>query len=106
MKISNIFKTNTKKKKKKNVFYSTGDWHAKARSQEIPRIKGKFGLEVWNEAGQMVTEFCQENTLVTANNFSHQHETDLHVDIDQIVNIEIRLIMFFTAEDGEALHSQ
>ena len=54
----------------------------------------------------MVTEFCQENTLVTANNFSHQHETDLHVDIDQIVNIEIRLIMFFTAEDGEALHSQ
>ena len=81
MKISNIFKTNTKKKK--NVLYSTGDWHAKARSQEIPRIKGKFGLEVWNEAGQMVTEFCQENTLVTANNFSHQHETDLHVDIDQ-----------------------
>ena len=28
---------------------------------------GKFGLEVQNEAGQRLTEFCQENALVIAN---------------------------------------
>ena len=28
------------------------------------------------------------------------------MDITQMVNTEIRLIIFFAAEDGEALHSQ
>ena len=35
----------------------TGDWNAKVRNQEIPRVTGKFGLEVQNEAGQRLTEF-------------------------------------------------
>ena len=30
-------------------------------------MTGKFGLGVQNEAGQRLTEFCQENTLVIAN---------------------------------------
>ena len=34
---------------------------------KIPGVTGKFGLEVQNEAGQRLTEFCQENTLVIAN---------------------------------------
>ena len=42
-------------------------WNAKVGSQEIPRITGKFVLGVQNEAGQRLTEFCQENTLVIAN---------------------------------------
>ena len=33
------------------------------RSQEIPGVTGKFGLVVQNEAGQRLTEFCQESTL-------------------------------------------
>ena len=39
----------------------------KSRSQEIPGVTGKFGLGVQNEAGQRLTEFCQENTVVIAN---------------------------------------
>ena len=44
-----------------------GDWNAEVGSQEIPGVTGKFGLGVQIEAGQRLTEFCQENTLVTAN---------------------------------------
>ena len=43
------------------------DWNAKVRSQETPGITGKFGLGVQNEAGQRLTEFCQENALVMEN---------------------------------------
>ena len=52
---------------KKEVLFITGDWNAKVRSQETPRVTGNFGLEVQNEAGQMLIEFCQENALVIAN---------------------------------------
>ena len=36
--------------------------------QQIPRVTGKVGLGVQNEAGQRLAEFCQENALVIANN--------------------------------------
>ena len=48
---------------KKDVLFIIGDWNAKVGSQEIPGVTGKFGLEVQNEAGQRLTEFCQENPL-------------------------------------------
>ena len=35
---------------KKNVLFIIGDWNAKARSQEISGVTGKFGLGVQNEA--------------------------------------------------------
>ena len=35
-------------------------WNAKVGSQEILGVTGKFGLGVQNEAGQRLTEFCQE----------------------------------------------
>ena len=41
-----------------------GDWNAKVGSQETPRVTGKFGLGVQNEAGQRLIESCQENALV------------------------------------------
>ena len=47
----------------KVVLFIIGDWNAKLGSQEIPEVIGKFGLGVQNEAGQRITEFCQENTL-------------------------------------------
>ena len=55
-----------------------GDWNAKVGSQEIPGITGKFDFGVQNERGQRLTEFCQENALVIANNFFQQHERRLY----------------------------
>ena len=52
---------------KKYVLFIIGDWNAKVGSQETPGITGKFSLGVQNKAGQRLTEFCQENTLVIAN---------------------------------------
>ena len=39
---------------KKDVLFIIGDWNAKVGSQETPRVTGKFGHGVWNEAGQRV----------------------------------------------------
>ena len=52
---------------KKDVLFIIGDWKEKVGSQETPRVTGKFGLGMRNEAGQRRIEFCQENALVTAN---------------------------------------
>ena len=62
----------------KDVFFITGDWNAKIGSQEIPGVTGKFGLGVQNEAGQRLTEFCQENALVIANTLFQQHRRQLY----------------------------
>ena len=43
---------------KKDVLVILGDWNAKVGSQETPGITGKFGLGMWNEAGQRLIEFC------------------------------------------------
>ena len=59
---------------KKDVVFITGDWNAKVGSQEIPGVTGKFGLGVQSEAGQRLTEFCQENALVIANTLFQQHK--------------------------------
>ena len=63
---------------KKDVLFIIGDWNAKVGSQEIPRVTGKFGLLVWNEPGQRLIEFCQENTLVIANTLLQQHKRRLY----------------------------
>ena len=44
---------------KKGVLFIIGDWNAKVGSQETPGVTGKFGLGVWNEAGQRLIECCQ-----------------------------------------------
>ena len=59
---------------KKDVLFIIGDWNAKAGSQEIPGVTGKFGPGVQNEAGQRLIEFCQENALVIANTPFQQHK--------------------------------
>ena len=63
---------------KKDVLFTIGDWNAKVGSQEIPGVIGKFGLGVQNEAGQRLTEFCQENALVIANTLFQQHKRQLN----------------------------
>ena len=59
---------------KKDVLFIIGDWNAKIGGQETPGVTGKFGLGVQNEAGQKLTEFCQENALVIANTLFQQHK--------------------------------
>ena len=63
---------------KKDVLFIVGDWNAKVGSQETPGITGKFVLGVWNEAGQRLIEFCQENALVIANTRFQQHKRRLY----------------------------
>ena len=58
----------------KGVLFIIGDWNANAGSQETPGVIGKFGLGVWNEVGQMLIEFWQENTLVIPNTLFQQHK--------------------------------
>ena len=63
----------------KRCSFHNRDWNAKVRSQEIPGVTGKFGLGVQNEAGQKLTEFCQENALVITNTlFQHTRDGSTH----------------------------
>ena len=64
---------------KKDVLFVIEDCNAKVKSQEISRITSKFGLGVQNEAGQRLTEFCQENSLVIANTLFQQLERCLYI---------------------------
>ena len=50
----------------------------KVGSQETPGVTGKFALGVQNEAGQRLTEFYQENTMVVANNLFQEHKKRLY----------------------------
>ena len=63
---------------KKDVLFIIEDWNVKVGSQEIHGLTGKFGLLVQNEAGQRLTEFCQENTLVIANALFQQHKRQFY----------------------------
>ena len=44
----------------------------------MPGVTGKLGFGVLNEGGERLTEFCQENTLVTANILFQQHKNQLY----------------------------
>ena len=62
----------------KDVLFIIGDWNAKVGNQETPRVTGKFGLGVWNEAGQRLIELSQKNALVIANTLFQQHKRRLY----------------------------
>ena len=62
----------------KDVLFIIGDWNAKVGSQETPGVTGKFGLGIWNEAGQSLIESCQENVLVITNTLFQQHKRRLY----------------------------
>ena len=90
---------------KKDVLFIIGDWNAKVESQDIPGVTVKFGLGKQNEAGQRLTEFCQENVLVIAYTLFQQIRDYFTHGHHQTVNTEIKLITFFVVEDGEAVYS-
>ena len=63
---------------KRDVLFIIGNWNAKVGSQETLGVTGKFGLRIWNEAGQRLIEFCRENAPVIANTLFQQHKRRLY----------------------------
>ena len=79
----------------------------KQEVSETPGVTGKFGLGIQNEAEKRKangvlprqrTGHSNHPLPTTQENTRHGH--------NQMANKEIRLIIFFAAKDGEALHSQ
>ena len=91
---------------KKDALFIIGDWNTNVGSQETPGVTSKSGFGIWNEAGKRLIESCQDNTLVIVNTLFQQHREDSKQEHHQMVNTEIRLIMFFAARDGEVLYHQ
>ena len=90
---------------KKGVLFIIGDWNTKIGSQETPGVTGRFGLGVQNEAEQK-TSFAKRmhwSKQIPSSNNTIEDSTHGH---HQMVNTEIRLIIFLAAKDGEALYSQ
>ena len=90
---------------KNDVLFIRGDWNAKVGSQETPGVIGKFGLGMWNEVGQRLIEFCQENALVIANTLFQQHKRRLYTWTSPDGQHQNQIV-FFAAKDEEALYSQ
>ena len=86
-------------------FYYRG-LKCKSRKSRDTGVIGKIVLGVQNKTGQRVTEFWQENTLIIARPSSNNTREDSTHGHHQMVNTEIRLIIFCAAKDGEALYSQ
>ena len=85
---------------KKDVLFIIGDWNAKVGQQEIPGVTGKFGLRVQNEAGQRLNRVLPRECT---SHSKHPFPTHGH---HEMVNIEIRLMVFFAVKDGDTLYSQ
>ena len=96
------FRINTQKA---YLFHNRG-LECKSRNLKTPGITGKFDFGVQNEAGQWLIEFCQENALARQTPSSNNTREDSTHGHHQIVNTEIRLIIFYAVKDGEALYSQ
>ena len=55
---------------------------------------------------ERLTEFCQQNHWSQQTPSSNNTREDSTREHQQLANTEIRLIILFAAEDGEALYSQ
>ena len=91
---------------KKDVLFIIGDWNAKVESQETPGVTGKFGLGMWNEAGQRLRVFPRKCTGQSKHPLPTTQEKTPHMDITRWSTSKPDLIIFFAAKDGEALYSQ
>ena len=60
---------------KKDVLFIIEDWNTKVGSQETPGVTGKFGLGIWNQAGQRIRTGHSKYPLPTT------QEKTLHMDI-------------------------
>ena len=68
------------------------------KQEEISGVTGKSGFGVQNEAGQRLTEFCQENALVIANTLFQQHKRRLYTLPEKTLCVQRRL---WTSPDGQ-----
>ena len=91
---------------KKDILFIIGDWNAKVGSQEIPEVTGKFDLEVQNEAGQRLIEFCQENTLIIAKTLFQEHKRRLYTWTSPDGHYQNQIDYIICSQNGEALYSQ
>ena len=91
---------------KKDVLFIIGDWNAKVGSQEAAEVTGNFGLGVWNEVGQRLIEFCQENALVIANTLFQQHKRRLYTWTSPDGQPRNQTDYILCSKDGETLYSQ
>ena len=66
---------------KKDVLFIIGDWNAKVGSQEKPGVTGKFGLWIWNEAGQRLRVLARKCTGHSKHPLPTTQEKILHMDI-------------------------
>ena len=86
---------------KKDVLFIIGDWNAKVGIQETLGVTGKFGLGVWNEAGQRLIEFCQEMALVIANTLFQQHKRRLYTWTSPDGQHRNQIDYILCSQDGE-----
>ena len=91
---------------KDDVLFTIGDWNAKVGSQEIPGVTGKFGFGIQNEAGQRLTEFCQENELIIANTLFQHQKRRLYTRTSPDGQYRIQIDYILCSQKGEALSSQ
>ena len=63
--------------KKRCPFHYRG-LECKSRKSRNTWSNCKFGLGVWNEAGQRLIEYYQENTMVIANTLFQRHKRRLY----------------------------
>ena len=66
---------------KKDVLFIIGDWNAKVGSQETLGVTGKFGLGMWNEAGQRLMVLPRKCTGHSKHPLPTTQEKTLHMDI-------------------------
>ena len=66
---------------KKDVLFIIGDWNAKVGSEETPGVTGKFGLGIWNEAGQRLRVLPRNCTRHSKHPLQTTQEKTLHMDI-------------------------
>ena len=96
---------------KKDVLFIIGGWNVKVGSREFSVLTGKFGLGVQNEAGQRLTEFCQENALVIAKTLFQKHKRKLYTwtspdgqyqnQIDYIIQLQPKMEKLYTVSKNK-----
>ena len=64
---------------------------------------GKFGLGVWNEVGQRLIEFSQENALVIRNTLFQQHKRRVYTWTSPDGQHQNQIDYILVAKNGEAL---
>ena len=66
---------------KRDVLLILGDWNAKVGSQETPRVTGKCGLGMQNEAGQRLIVLPRKSTGHSKQPLPTTQEKTLRMDI-------------------------